>query len=94
MCWRFIGTDGTANVYAVGVAFFELSAIVMALFPPKKSPDTLHQSLLIFFGLCASWDFYKYLFLDPYGIYLFDYINTPINLFVSVVWAFRKKICF
>lgn len=85
MLWRFIGLDGFADLYAIGISVFELAALTLAVFPPKKRPTAFQQSLLIFFGLCAAWDLYKYVFLDPYEVYMWDYINMFVSLAVTLI---------
>lgn len=81
MAWPFMG--GPA-VYHMGMYLFELTAIAYAIFPPRERPARLQNALLIFFALCAMWQVCKYLFLDPYGIYVSEYVNALISVAVTI----------
>lgn len=85
MLWRFIGTNGYAGLYAIGLAVFELAAIILVIFPPKQRPKKWQQGFLIYFGLCAMWDFVKYLWFDPYEVYFWDYANIFTSFIATLI---------
>jgi hypothetical protein len=78
--WKFVDCD---RLYCVGVAFFEICAILLPFFPHK--PTKMQRAQLLFFAFCAMWDLFKYLFLDPYGIYLYDYMNVGVSLIMTLL---------
>jgi branched-subunit amino acid transport protein len=79
--WKFLEYD---KPYSVGIAFFEASALGLALYG-KLRMTNWYRYQLSFFLFCALWDLFKYLFLDPYGMYLGDYINVGISAIVTII---------
>ena len=87
MLWKFVGIE----LYSHGIAIFELTAILCMMLLPHKKATKIEHSQLMFFGICAGWDFIKYLFFDPYALYFFDYISTPLSLIITLIFTYVSR---
>jgi|SRR5690606_13115784 len=87
-CFIRLLTQMFANetLYAIGIFSFELLALIYAY----KTTEGIYKTLFLFFIGIASYDLFKYLFLNPYGIDLWEYLNTIIGiLLIALSYAAR-----
>lgn len=85
-CFLRLFTQMFANetLYAIGIFGFELLALIYFY---KQSEGLLKNTLLFFIGI-ATFDLIKYIFLNPYKIDIWEYLNTIIGiLFIFVQYA-------
>jgi hypothetical protein len=85
-CFLRLFTQMFANdtLYAIGIFGFELLALIYFY----KQSEGLIKTMLLFFMGVASFDLIKYIFLNPYKIDYWEYINTIIGiLFIFVQYA-------
>lgn len=73
-------------VYAIGVAYFEL--VSLYVFTKVLSKDDFIVNFAL--GLCV-FDLFKFIFLEPFKINYFDYMNLVMGaIFLAVVY-YRSK---
>ena len=73
-------------VYAIGVAYFELVALYVFTRVLSGKDWFLNFAL----GLCL-FDLFKFLFLMPYEISIYDYFNVLFGVLFSLFIYFKQK---
>lgn len=87
-CFIRLFTQMFANdtLYAIGIFAFELIALIYIY------SQSEYKTLIMFFIGVASYDLFKYIFLKPNGIDVWEYINTIIGLlFIFVKYVIKKS---
>lgn len=73
-------------VYAIGVAYFELAALYVFTRVISKDDSIINFAL----GLCA-FDLFKFIFLDPFKVNYFDYLNVVMGAIFVVVIHIKNR---
>lgn len=87
-CFIRLFTQMFANdtLYAIGIFSFELFVLIYIYSVFE------YKTLIMFFIGVASYDLFKYMFLKPNNIDVWEYINTIIGLlFIFVKYVIKKS---